>query len=61
VEGDVIKIRISGDFYECRRFIQFLREVLDTLGGKVLMQSRGYRNRREPGHRFYVELRMEEE
>lgn len=54
----MVKVRISGDFDECRRFIQFLREVLDTLGGSVTRQSRGFRNKREPGYRFYVDVQL---
>ncbi len=54
----MIKIRISGEFEECRKFIQFLREVLGTLGGSVANQSRGFRNKREPGYRFYVDVKL---
>lgn len=54
----MIKIRISGDFDECRKFIQLLREFLEALGGNVTSQSRGFRNRREPGYRFYVDVKQ---
>ena len=55
---EVIKVRLSGDMPGITQALRVLDDAAATSGGRLDGQTVPYPNRREPGYRVYLALRL---